>query len=168
MAKVPLEPIGSPLEDLMDPAAASANAAALRTLNAALQTRRDDVRAGWGPEYVDRVHEKGRLTTWERVERLKDPATRVLPVGTLVNHGVTFGERQQTSPGAGVVTAFVRVGGRVTVVSANDNTVASGSWWPMTPEKIQRAQEIALRLRVPVIYLVDCSGLFLPEQGRTF
>ncbi|HZI95326.1 MAG TPA: carboxyl transferase domain-containing protein [Patescibacteria group bacterium] len=168
MAKVPLEPIGSPLEDLMDPAAASANAAALRTLNAALQTRRDDVRAGWGPEYVDRVHEKGRLTTWERIERLKDPATRVLPVGTLVNHGVTFGERQQTSPGAGVVTAFVRVGGRVTVVIANDNTVASGSWWPMTPEKIQRAQEIALRLRVPVIYLVDCSGLFLPEQGRTF
>ena len=51
---------------------------------------------------------------------------------------------------------------------ANDNTVASGSWWPMTPEKIQRAQEIALKLKVPVTYLVDCSGLFLPEQGRSF
>jgi len=54
------------------------------------------------------------------------------------------------------------------VVIANDNTVASGSWWPLTPEKIERAQDVALRLRLPVIYLVDCSGLFLPEQSRTF
>jgi acetyl-CoA carboxylase carboxyltransferase component len=51
---------------------------------------------------------------------------------------------------------------------ANDNTVASGSWWPRTPEKIQRAQEMALQLRIPVIYLVDCSGLYLPEQSHTF
>ena len=54
------------------------------------------------------------------------------------------------------------------MVIANDNTVASGSWWPQTPEKIQRAQEMALRLRLPVIYLVDCSGLYLPEQSRSF
>jgi acetyl-CoA carboxylase carboxyltransferase component len=54
------------------------------------------------------------------------------------------------------------------MIIANDNTVASGSWWPRTPEKIERAQEMALRLRLPVIYLVDCSGLFLPEQARTF
>jgi acetyl-CoA carboxylase carboxyltransferase component len=67
-----------------------------------------------------------------------------------------------------VITVFVRVAGRFTVVIANDNTVASGSWWPQTPEKIQRAQEIALRLRLPVVYLVDCSGLFLPEQAHTF
>ena len=52
------------------------------------------------------------------------------------------------------------------MVIANDNTVASGSWWPRTPEKIERAQEMALRLRLPVIYLVDCSGLFLPEQAQ--
>jgi acetyl-CoA carboxylase carboxyltransferase component len=54
------------------------------------------------------------------------------------------------------------------VVIANDNTVASGSWWPRTPEKIIRAQELALRMRIPIVYLVDCSGLFLPEQGRSF
>jgi acetyl-CoA carboxylase carboxyltransferase component len=54
------------------------------------------------------------------------------------------------------------------MVIANDNTVASGAWWPRTPEKIQRAQEMALRLRVPTIYLVDCSGLFLPEQSKSF
>ncbi|MHC4894173.1 MAG: acyl-CoA carboxylase subunit beta, partial [Planctomycetota bacterium] len=72
------------------------------------------------------------------------------------------------SPGAGVVTVFARVAGRWTVVIANDNTVASGSWWPLSPEKIERAQEIGERLRLPVIYLVDCSGLFLPEQSRSF
>jgi len=71
-------------------------------------------------------------------------------------------------PGAGVVCAWVRVHDRWTMVIANDNTVASGSWWPQTPEKIQRAQQMALRLRLPVIYLVDCSGLFLPEQSRSF
>ena len=54
------------------------------------------------------------------------------------------------------------------MVIANDNTVASGSWWPQTPEKIERAQTMALRLRLPTIYLVDCSGLFLPEQSRSF
>ncbi len=168
MAKVILEPIGDPLERVHDQATAADNAAAMRPLADSLQEKRVAVRDGWGPEYARRVHDKGRLTTWERIEKLKDPGTPVQPIGTLVNHGVTFGEKKQTSPGAGVVTAFVRVCGRLTVVIANDNTVASGSWWPLTPEKIQRAQEIALRLRAPVIYLVDCSGLFLPEQSHTF
>jgi acetyl-CoA carboxylase carboxyltransferase component len=62
----------------------------------------------------------------------------------------------------------VQIHGRWCVVIANDNTVASGAWWPRTPEKIQRAQQMALRLRLPTIYLVDCSGLFLPEQSRSF
>src|SRR5690606_10643062 len=74
----------------------------------------------------------------------------------------------QKSPGAGVVTAFVRIHDRYCMVIANDNTVASGSWWPRTPEKIQRAQRMALSLRIPTLYLVDCSGLFLPEQSKSF
>ncbi len=168
MAKVILEPIGDPLDKFLDPVSAAANSAAIEKLNDALRARRDEVRSGWGAEYANRVHEKGRLTTCERIDLLKDPGTTLLPIGTLVNYGVTFGEKQQTSPGAGVVTAFVRVCGRLAVVIANDNTVASGSWWPRTPEKIERAQEVALRLRAPVIYLVDCSGLFLPEQSHTF
>ncbi len=160
MAKLVLHPIGGPL--------------ATRHVHEDLERRLDEaragVRAGWGAKYQERVHEKGKLTTWERVEALVDPGTDVLPVGTLVNHGRTFvrGSEQLTSPGAGVVTAFCRVADRWTMVIANDNTVASGSWWPQTPEKIQRAQEMALRLRLPVIYLVDSSGLFLPEQARTF
>jgi len=168
MAKVILRPLGEPLERTMDARDRERNASHLAGLGEALQAKRDEVRAGWGEEYVKRVHEKGKLTTWERIEALKDPGSPVLPVGTLVNYGITFGDSKRTSPGAGVVTAYVRVEGKWTVVIANDNTVASGSWWPMTPEKIERAQEMALRLRVPVIYLVDCSGLYLPEQARTF
>jgi acetyl-CoA carboxylase carboxyltransferase component len=168
MAKVLLDPIGSPRERAVDDATWAAQRGHLQALNDTLRAKRDEVRAGWGPEYEARVRKKGKLPTWDRIDRLKDPGSPVLPIGTLVNYGRTFGEDKKTSPGAGIVTAFVTVHGRWVVVIANDNTVASGSWWPQTPEKIQRAQEIALRLRLPVVYLVDCSGLFLPEQSHTF
>jgi acetyl-CoA carboxylase carboxyltransferase component len=168
VAKVILEPIGDARERFLPDDAWAGQLEAMQNLNAGLQAKRDEVRAGWGPKYEARVREKGKLPTWERLERLKDADSPVLPVGTLVNFGRRFGKEGRTSPGAGVVTAFLRVHGRWVVVIANDNTVASGSWWPQTPEKIERAQEIALRLRIPVIYLVDCSGLYLPEQSRTF
>jgi 3-methylcrotonyl-CoA carboxylase beta subunit len=168
VAKVILHPLGTALERALDPNEARLNADHLKTLEAALDAKRGEVRAGWGPKYEERVHDKGKLTTWERIERLKDQGTATITIGTLVNYGLTFGPEGRTSPGAGVVTAFVRVRGRITMVIANDNTVASGSWWPQTPEKIERAQEMALRLRIPVIYLIDCSGLYLPEQGHTF
>lgn len=168
MAKVILHPIGSPIEEAIDDKTYRENLERMGALNAALFQRREEVRQGWGQKYAARVHAKGKLTTWERVERLKDPGTRVFPINTFVNYGLTFGEPPRTSPSAGVITAVVRVHGRLTVVIANDNTVASGSWWPLTPEKIERAQEVALCLKLPVIYLVDCSGLFLPEQSQTF
>jgi 3-methylcrotonyl-CoA carboxylase beta subunit len=168
VAKLVLTPIGSPRERAVDDATWSAQREHLARLNAALHAKREEVRAGWGPAYRARVEKKGKLPTWDRISRLKDEDSPVLPVGSLVNYGRVFGEEEKTSPGAGVVTAFARVAGRWVVVIANENTVASGSWWPQTPEKIQRAQEIALRLRLPVLYLVDCSGLFLPEQAHTF
>jgi acetyl-CoA carboxylase carboxyltransferase component len=168
MAKVLLHPIGSPLAELGDHEGYRQNAERMGALNQRLFERRQEVRRGWGDTYVERVHAKGKLTTWERIDLLKDPDTRVFPINTFVNYGVTFGDPPRTSPSAGVITAFAHVQGRIAVVIANDNTVASGSWWPMTPEKIERAQEVALRLKLPVIYLVDCSGLFLPEQSKTF
>jgi 3-methylcrotonyl-CoA carboxylase beta subunit len=166
LAKVILEPIGDPREQILNDEIWELQSAHTARLNADLQTKRDQVNDGWGQKYRDRIHAKGKLTTWERLERLRDPDSPILPIGTLVNHGLDFGGRP--SPGAGLVTAFLRIHGLWTVVIANDNTVASGSWWPQTPEKIQRAQEIALRLRLPVVYLVDCSGLYLPEQSHTF
>ncbi len=167
MAFVPLIPIGDPLGKLVDERTATDQRAALGTLEDKLRVRRLEVEAGWGPAYVDRVHKKGKLTARERIARLIDPGTRSFEVGTFVNYGEVF-PGDQRSPGAGVVTAFVRIEGRWCMVIANDNTVASGAWWPRTPEKIQRAQTMALRLRLPTIYLVDCSGLFLPEQSKSF
>ena len=168
MANLLLEPIGAPRYSGMTEDAYREQLEAMRERVAVLERKRETVRDGWGPKYHDRVRAKGKLPTWERIERLRDPGSPVWPIGTLVNDGREFGADKRTSPGAGVVTAFVRVEARWSVVIANDNTVASGSWWPQTPEKIQRAQEIALRMRLPVIYLVDCSGLFLPEQSTTF
>ena len=168
MAKVLLDPIGTPREKFLDERAFREQLVRMDERGAALDARREAVRAGWGESYARRVRERGKLTTWDRVDRLRDASSPVLPIGTLVNDGRTFGPEARTSPGAGVVTAFVRVHDRWVVVIANDNTVASGSWWPLTPEKIQRAQEVALRLRLPVVYLVDSSGLFLPEQANTF
>ncbi|RMH42578.1 MAG: propionyl-CoA carboxylase [Deltaproteobacteria bacterium] len=167
MAHVPLVPIGASLDASVAPQVAAEYRARLAQLEDVLRQRRAEVYAGWGPKYVDRVHAKGKLTARERVDRLRDPNSPVYEVGTFVNYGVEF-QNGLKSPGAGVVTAFVRVEGRWCMVIANDNTVASGSWWPRTPEKIQRAQTMALRLRLPTIYMVDCSGLFLPEQSRSF
>ena len=168
MAKVILHPIGTSVEEAIDQKVYRENSERMEKLNEVLFGHREEIRAGWGSEYVERVHAKGKLTTWERLEILKDPGTTIFPLNTFVNYGLEFGHPPRTSPSAGVITVFARVHGRLTVVIANDNTVASGSWWPMTPEKIERAQEVGLRLRVPVIYLVDCSGLYLPEQSRTF
>lgn len=166
MAHVPLTPLGRPRGAFLDESSYQRHREAMAEKNALLEERRAAVAGGWGEKYVQRVHQKGKLTARERIEALRDEGSPVREVGTFANHGVKFGNLE--SPAAGVVTAFCQVKGRWCMVIANDNTVASGSWWPKTPEKIERAQEMALRLSIPVIYLVDCSGLFLPEQSRSF
>ncbi|MFT4628248.1 MAG: 3-methylcrotonyl-CoA carboxylase beta subunit, partial [Myxococcota bacterium] len=168
MAKILLHPIGSALEAALGADEAESNRTHNARHDAALAEKVAITRSGWGAKYVERVHAKGKLTAWERIAVLQDDGTRVFEVGSLVNWGVTFAGSRRQAPGAGVVTCFVRIEGRWTVVIANDNTVASGAWWPLTSEKIQRAQQMALELRLPVVYLVDCSGLFLPEQSRSF
>jgi acetyl-CoA carboxylase carboxyltransferase component len=162
MAVLSLRPIGTPLTGA--PELAARNGAR----ETELARKQAVVRDGWGAQAAARVREKGKLPTWERLERLVDPGTPILPVGSYVNWGRAFKGSKRDAPGAGVVTAWCTVEGRNVIVIANDNTVASGSWWPLSPEKIQRAQQMALRLRVPVVYLVDCSGLFLPEQALSF
>jgi 3-methylcrotonyl-CoA carboxylase beta subunit len=168
VAHVPLVPIGSPAANAVDEQTFVKNREAVLAKESQLLERRARVQSGWGEKYAERVHKKGKLTARERVERLIDAGTRTFEVGTFVNDGETFGPEKLTSPAAGVVTCYARIEGRWCMVIANDNTVASGSWWPRTPEKIQRAQQMALRLRLPTLYLVDCSGLFLPEQSKSF
>lgn len=167
MSHVPLVPIGSARDQATDESTFREHREALGEREAKLRAKRAEVARGWGDKYVDRVHAKGKLTARERIGQLIDPGTRIFEVGTFVNDGEIFGGKL-SSPGAGVVTAFCQVEGRWCMVIANDNTVASGSWWPRTPEKIERAQQMALRLRLPTVYLVDCSGLFLPEQSKAF
>jgi 3-methylcrotonyl-CoA carboxylase beta subunit len=168
MAKILLHPIGSDRARALDDATFQAHSTEMLRREARFGEARATVRDGWGDKGRSRVHRKGKLTTWERLEKLRDPGAPLLSVGTFVNFGLKFGERDLTSPGAGVVTAFTKVHDRWVCVIANDNTVASGSWWPRSPEKIERAQEMARRLKVPIVYMVDCSGLFLPEQANTF
>jgi 3-methylcrotonyl-CoA carboxylase beta subunit len=168
MAIVPLTPIGSSREQVCTEQTFNEWREALIARERVLDERRAKVHQGWGPGYLQRLHERGKLSARERVARLVDDPRQVFEVGTFVNWGETYGDRGLESPGAGVVTAFCKIAGRWCMVIANDNTVASGSWWPRTPEKIQRAQTMALRLRLPTVYLVDCSGLFLPEQSRSF
>lgn len=122
------------------------------------------LREGGGAERIERQHSQGKLTARERLALLLDPRTDFLEIGLLVAHDRYDGQ----APAAGVVTAIGRVEGREVVIVANDATVKAGAWWPETITKILRAQEIAMRSRVPIIYLVDSAGVNLPYQDGVF
>jgi 3-methylcrotonyl-CoA carboxylase beta subunit len=122
------------------------------------------LREGGGSAKIERQHAQGKLTARERIELLRDNDSRFLEVGLLLAYDKYDGQ----APGAGVVTGLAVVHGREIVVVANDATVKAGSWWPETIQKILRAQEIAMRCRIPIVYLVDSSGVNLPYQGGVF
>jgi 3-methylcrotonyl-CoA carboxylase beta subunit len=136
----------------------------LRELSGQVRELEDRVRQGGGPERAAKQHKQGKLTARERVAKLLDEGTRFLEIGLLVAYDQYEGE----APSAGVVTGLGIVHGREVVVVANDATVKAGSWWPETIKKILRAQEVAMRCRVPIIYLVDSAGVNLPYQGGVF
>src|SRR5262245_33515210 len=119
---------------------------------------------GGGPDRIKRQHDQGKLTARERIKALLDPGGPWLEIGLLVAYDRYDGQ----APGAGVVTGLGRVAGRPVVIIANDATVKAGSWWPETSTKMLRAQEIAMRQRIPIIYLVDSAGVNLPYQGGVF
>lgn len=122
------------------------------------------LREGGGAERAARQHKQGKLTARERVTGLCDPDSRFLEIGLLVAHDRYDGQ----APAAGVITGIGMVHGREVVVVANDATVKAGSWWPETITKMLRAQEVAMRCRVPIVYLVDSAGVNLPYQGGVF
>jgi acetyl-CoA carboxylase carboxyltransferase component len=136
----------------------------LRTSSAELRALEARLREGGGAEKIARQHKQGKWTARERIEALLDKGSRFLEVGLLVAHDQYDGQ----APGAGVVTGVGVVHGREVVVVANDATVKAGSWWPETIKKILRAQEIAMRCRIPIVYLVDSAGVNLPYQGGVF
>ena len=136
----------------------------LKTLSEEYEQLRTRLEQGGGAERIKRQHDQGKLTARERVAALLDKDGPWVEIGLLV----AWDQYDGQAPSAGVVTGLGRVGGRPVVVVANDATVKAGSWWPETIKKILRAQEIAMRQRIPIIYLVDSAGVNLPYQGGVF
>jgi len=134
------------------------------------------LRLGGGPDKIEKQHSQGKLTARERINLLLDKDAYAQEIGLLVAYDqytskqIANSEQEEIggAPGAGVVTVLGRIEGREVVVVANDATVKAGSWWPETIKKILRAQEIAMRSHVPIIYLVDSAGVNLPYQGGVF
>ena len=136
----------------------------LETLAGELRALEDRLRQGGGEDKIERQHSQNKLTARERVAKLIDPNTYFQEVGLLVAYDQYDGQ----APSAGVVTGVGIVAGREAVIVANDATVKAGAWWPETIKKILRAQEIAMRCRVPIVYLVDSAGVNLPYQDGVF
>jgi acetyl-CoA carboxylase carboxyltransferase component len=136
----------------------------MRHLVESLNNLEDKLREGGGPKKIEKQHSAGKMTARERIARLIDPRTRFLEFGLLIAYDQYDGQ----APAAGVVTGIGTIEGRASVIVANDATVKAGAWWPETIPKILRAQEIAMRNRIPIVYLVDSAGVNLPYQDGIF
>lgn len=135
-------------------------------LTSSLQQREQEILQGGGGPAIERQHAKGRLTARQRIDRLLDPATPFLEIGLWCGDGMY--EEWGGAPAAGVVVGIGRVAGRRHMIVANDATVKAGAFFPATAKKTLRAQRIAFANRLPLIYLVDSAGVFLPLQEDVF
>ncbi|MGB3183001.1 MAG: acyl-CoA carboxylase subunit beta [Cyclobacteriaceae bacterium] len=131
-----------------------------------LKSRLKQVHLGGGEKKIAKQHEKGKLTARERVDYLTDEGSEFLEVGAFAGDGMY--EEYGGAPGGGVVTGIGYIKGRQCVIVANDATVKAGAWFPITAKKNLRAQEIAMENRLPIVYLVDSAGVFLPMQDEIF
>jgi 3-methylcrotonyl-CoA carboxylase beta subunit len=143
-----------------------ANTAGMVALLLALGQQEDSIRQGGGPKAIEAQHGKKRLTARERLDLLLDPGSDFLELGLFAAYEMY--EEWGGAPAAGVVTGLGWVAGRLVMVIANDATVKAGAFFPMTAKKVLRAQTIALENRIPTLYLVDSSGVFLPLQEDVF
>jgi acetyl-CoA carboxylase carboxyltransferase component len=131
-----------------------------------IRAQEAELHQGGGPRALETQRSRGKMTARERVAALCDPAAPFLELGLWVAHG--FYEEHGGAPAAGVVMGIGNIHGRDVVVMANDATVKAGAWFPLTCKKVLRAQEIALENRLPIVYLVDSAGVFLPLQDEIF
>jgi acetyl-CoA carboxylase carboxyltransferase component len=131
-----------------------------------LREEEERLRLGGGAAAQERQRVQGKMTARERVAALCDPGAPFLELGLWAAHG--FYAEYGGAPAAGVVVGIGRIHGRDVVVVANDATVKAGAWFPLTCKKVLRAQEIALENRLPLVYLVDSAGVFLPLQDEIF
>ena len=121
---------------------------------------------GGGKERLKKLEEKGKLSARKRINLLVDNPNEILEIGVLAAENMY--SEYGGCPSAGVVVVIGKITGKSCVIVANDPTVKAGAWFPMTAKKNLRAQEIAMQNRIPIIYLVDSAGIFLPLQDQIF
>ncbi|KAA0247141.1 MAG: acyl-CoA carboxylase subunit beta, partial [Chlorobiota bacterium] len=131
-----------------------------------LEYERKKTEKGGGEKALQKMRDKGKMPARERIARLIDPGTRFMELNTFAAHGMY--EEWGGAPSAGTVFGIGKVSGRDCVIVANDSTVKAGAWFPMSCKKNLRAQEVAMENVLPIIYLVDSAGVFLPLQDDIF
>lgn len=137
-----------------------------KLLISSLKSKLAKVKLGGGPKRIDKQHEQGKLTARERIDFLLDSDKHSIEIGAFVGEGMY--EEHGGAPSGGVVVKIGYIKGVQCIVVANDATVKAGAWFPITAKKNLRAQEIAMENRLPIIYLVDSAGVFLPMQDEIF
>lgn len=131
-----------------------------------LRTKEKKTRIGGGEKKIEEQHQKGKLTARERINYLIDKNTEFIEIGLFAGEGMY--NEVGGCPSGGVVTGVGYIAGRLCMLVANDATVKAGAWFPITAKKNLRAQEIAMENRLPIVYLVDSAGVFLPMQDEIF
>lgn len=131
-----------------------------------LGAKADAIKQGGGEAAIEKHHKRGKLTARERIERLIDPGSHFLEIGLFAAYGMY--EEYGGAPASGTIFGIGKVHGRDVVIVANDATVKAGAWFPITCKKNLRAQEISIENRLPIVYLVDSAGVFLPLQSEIF
>lgn len=131
-----------------------------------LKTKLHEVKLGGGHKKIESQHKKGKLTARERIDYLVDDASDFIEIGALAGDGMYLEEGG--CPGGGVVTGIGYVQNRQCMIVANDATVKAGAWFPITAKKNLRAQEISMENNIPIVYLVDSAGVYLPMQNEIF
>lgn len=131
-----------------------------------LNSKKKKISLGGGEKAILKLHDKGKLTARERINLLLDPGSYAFEVGEFA--GWEMYREHGGCPAGGVLVVIGHVSGRLCVIVANDATVKAGAWFPITGKKNLRAQEIAMENRLPIIYLVDSAGVYLPMQDEIF
>lgn len=144
----------------------SKNDDSLRLKISRMNQRFEKVMLGGGEKKIDKQHKKGKMTARERVDYLLDDNSSSIEIGAFAGYGMY--KEYGGCPAGGVVIVIGYVQGRQCIVVANDATVKAGAWFPITAKKNLRAQEIAMENQLPIIYLVDSAGVFLPMQDEIF
>lgn len=131
-----------------------------------LRRQAEQIRLGGGARRIERERQRGKLTARERIARLLDDPSEFWELGLWAGYGMY--EEEGGCPAGGTIMGLGRVSGHLCLIVANDATVKAGAWFPITVKKNLRAQEIALQNRIPIIYLVDSAGVYLPMQDEIF